>query len=91
MDTTQLVLQVAVGLGMGAVISIMSHISVDKSKWDNRKFIFSTIISTFTALTVVNSMVGGITTDNIIETLLLIAGASFFANKGISAASKLRN
>lgn len=91
MDTTQLVLQLAVGIGMGAIMSIMSHISVEKSKWDNRKFIFSTVVATFASLTVVNSIVGGITADNIIETILMIAGSAFFANKGIAATEKLRH
>lgn len=90
MDTLQLLLQIALSLGMGGLISGMSYLSVDKLKWDNRKFAFSLIISTFTSLTVVSSVTGGITSDNVILTVLMIAGSSFFANKGIQMASRLR-
>ena len=84
----QLVIQLAVGAGMGFLISAISVLSDAANKWNNRLFAYTAILGAFSALGVISSVEGGITADNLISVILTIAGITFLANKGIKVAAR---
>ena len=89
MSFEQLVLDASVGIGMGALIAVCSFLA-GKEVWDNRKFAYSIIIGVFTAFAIIEGLGTGITEANFIGVLLSIAGVSFFTNKGIKMATRVR-
>ena len=89
MDPTQLIIQLAVGGGMGFLISAMSVLGDTNNKWSNRLFAYTAILGAFSAFAVIES-VGAVTEANLISVLLMIGGATFFANKGIKVAERAR-
>ena len=89
MSFEQLVLDASVGLGMGAIIAVASYLAGNEA-WNNRKFAYSVIIGVFTAFAVIEALGTGITEANFISVLLSIAGVSFFTNKGIKMANRVR-
>jgi len=86
----QLFLELGLGIGMGALIALVAFVA-GKDPWNNRLFIYTTIIGAFTSLAVIEGIEGGINGDNLINVVLMIAGLSFFANKGIQIGTNLRN
>ena len=89
MGIEQLILDASVGLGMGAIIAVASYLAGNEA-WNNRKFAYSVIIGVFTAFAIIEGLGQGITESNFISVLLSIAGVSFFANKGIKMANRVR-
>lgn len=95
MSFEQISLEIGVGVGMGTLIAIMSFLST-KDPWNNRLFAYTLVIGVFTTFAVIEGIEGGIGIDpttgdnNIVKVLLLVAGASFFANKGIKMAERIR-
>ena len=90
MSFEQLILQVTVGIGMGALIAVSAFLAKSDNTWNNRKFAYSVIIGVFTSFTVITGLGQEISTSDFIPTLLSIAGVSFFANKGLQAALRVR-
>jgi hypothetical protein len=86
----QLFLELGLGIGMGALIALIAFVA-GKDPWNNRLFIYTTIIGAFTSLAVIEGIEGGVGGDNLIKVVLMIAGLSFFANKGIQLGANLRN
>ena len=84
----QLIVHLAVGAGMGFLISALSVLSDVNNAWNNRQFAYTAILGAFAALGIINGVEGGITAENFIGVILMIAGATFLANKGIKLASK---
>ena len=89
MSFEQVVLNASVGIGMGALIAVASYLAANEA-WNNRKFAYSTIIGVFTAFAIIEGLGTGITETNFISVLLSIAGVSFFTNKGIKMANRVR-
>ena len=90
MSFEQLILQGTVGIGMGALIAVAGYLATAAESWNNRKFAYSVIIGVFTSFTVITGLGQEINTSNFIPTLLSIAGVSFFANKVINTALRVR-
>ena len=90
MSFEQLLIQGAIGVGMGTLIAVAGYLSTAVESWNNRKFAYSVIISVFTAFIVITGLGVDIGSENLIPTLLAIAGVSFFANKGIKTALRVR-
>ena len=86
----QLWLEVGLGLAMGTLIAIVACLSSNDA-WSNRKLGYSMVIGVFTAFAIIEGVVEGVTAENIIQVVLLIAGASFFTNKAIGMAQRVRN
>jgi hypothetical protein len=86
----QLFLELGLGIGMGALIALIAFVA-GKDPWNNRLFIYTTLIGAFTSLAVIEGIEGGIDGGNLIKVILMIAGLSFFANKGIQLGANLRN
>ena len=86
----QLWLEVGLGIAMGTLIAIVACLSSNEA-WNNRKLGYSMVIGVFTAFGIIEGVVDGVTAENIIQVVLLIAGASFFTNKAISMAQRVRN
>ena len=86
----QLWLEVGLGLAMGTLIAIVACLSSNEA-WNNRKLGYSMVIGVFTAFGIIEGVVDGVTAENIIQVVLLIAGASFFTNKAIGMAQRVRN
>jgi len=86
----QLWLEVGLGLAMGTLIAIVACLSSNEA-WNNRKLGYSMVIGVFTAFGIIEGVVDGVTAENIIQVVLLIAGASFFTNKAISMAQRVKN
>ncbi len=91
MGYEQLLIQLAIGAGMGFLISAIAVLSDAQNKWNNRQFAYTAIISAFSALAIVQSYIvtnGALSAENLIPLLLMIAGASFLVNKGIKIAAR---
>ena len=86
----QLWLEVGLGIAMGTLIAIVACLS-SNTAWSNRKLGYSMVIGVFTAFAIIEGVVEGVTAENIIQVVLLIAGASFFTNKAIGMAQRVRN
>ena len=86
----QLWLEVGLGIAMGTLIAIVSCLSSNEA-WNNRKLGYTMVIGVFTAFGVIEGIVDGVTADNAIQVVLLIAGASFFANKAIGMAQRVND
>ena len=86
----QLFLELGLGIGMGALIALVAFVA-GKNPWNNRLFIYTTIIGAFTSLAVIEGIEGGLGEGNLIKVILMIAGLSFFTNKGIQIGTNLRN
>jgi len=86
----QLWLEVGLGIAMGTLIAIVSCLSSQEA-WNNRKLGYTMVIGVFTAFGVIEGIVDGVTADNAIQVVLLIAGASFFANKAIGMAQRVND
>ncbi len=95
MTFEQLGLEIGVGVGMGTLIALMAFLST-KDPWNNKLFAYTVVIGVFTTFAVIEGIEGGIGIDsetgenNIVKVLLLVAGASFFANKSIKMAERIR-
>lgn len=90
MPFEQLALEVGIGVGMGTLIAVVAFLATT-DKWNNRLFAYTLVIGVFTAFVVIEGVEGGVDESNLIKTILLIAGASFFANKGIKMAERIRS
>jgi len=88
MGYEQLILQLAVGAGMGFLISAISVLSDTNNKWNNRQFAYTAILGAFSALGIIQGVSGGLTEANFIAVVLMIAGATFLANKSIKIAAR---
>ena len=86
----QLWLEVGLGIAMGTLIAIVACLSSNEA-WNNRKLGYSMVIGVFVAFGIIEGVVDGVTAENIIQVVLLIAGASFFTNKAISMAQRVKN
>ena len=86
----QLWLEIGLGIAMGTLIAIVSCLSSNEA-WNNRKLGYSMVIGVFTAFGIIEGVVDGVTADNIIQVVLLIAGASFFTNKAIGMAQRVND
>ena len=86
----QLWLEVGLGIAMGTLIAIVSFLSSNEA-WNNRKLGYSMVIGVFTAFGIIEGVVDGVTADNLIQVVLLIAGASFFTNKAIGMAQRVND
>jgi len=86
----QLWLEVGLGIAMGTLIAIVSCLSSNDA-WNNRKLGYTMVIGVFTAFGIIEGVVDGVTGDNIIQVVLLIAGASFFTNKAIGMAQRVND
>ena len=86
----QLWLEVGLGIAMGTLIAIVSCLSSQEA-WNNRKLGYSMVIGVFTAFGIIEGVVDGVTAENVIQVVLLIAGASFFTNKAIGMAQRVNN
>ena len=86
----QLWLEVGLGIAMGTLIAIVSCLSSQEA-WNNRKLGYSMVIGVFTAFGIIEGVVDGVTADNVIHVVLLIAGASFFTNKAIGMAQRVND
>ena len=86
----QLWLEVGLGIAMGTLIAIVSCLSSNEA-WNNRKLGYTMVIGVFTAFGVIEGVVDGVSADNAIQVVLLIAGASFFANKAIGMAQRVND
>ena len=86
----QLWLEVGLGIAMGTLIAIVACLSSNEA-WNNRKLGYSMVIGVFVAFGIIEGVVDGVTAENIIQVVLLIAGASFFTNKAIGMAQRVRN
>jgi len=89
MTLEQTALDLGIGIGMGTLIAVMAFLSTD-AKWNNKLFAYTLILASFTAFAVIDTIEGGVSEANLISVILAIAGASFFANKGIKIANRLR-
>ena len=85
----QLFIEVGLGVSMGALIAFLSFVA-GTAAWDNRLFVYTAVIGVFTSLTVIEGIEGGVGEENILKVILMIAGMSFFANKGIQMGANLR-
>jgi len=90
MSFEQLLIQATVGIGMGTLIALSAYLAKTDNTWNNRKFAYSVIIGVFTSFAVITGLGQDISAANFIPTLLSIAGVSFFANKGLQAALRVR-
>ena len=86
----QLWLEVGLGIGMGTLIAIVAFLSSTEA-WNNRKLGYTMVIGVFSAFGIIEGVVEGVSEENVIQVVLLIAGASFFANKAIGMAQRLNN
>ena len=86
----QLWLEVGLGIAMGTLIAIVSCLSSNEA-WNNRKLGYTMVIGVFTAFGVIEGIVDGVSAENAIQVVLLIAGASFFANKAIGMAQRVND
>ena len=86
----QLWLEVGLGIAMGTLIAIVACLSTNEA-WNNRKLGYTMVIGVFTAFGVIEGVVEGVTAENAIQVVLLIAGASFFANKAIGMAQRVND
>ena len=86
----QLWLEVGLGIAMGTLIAIVSCLSSNEA-WNNRKLGYTMVIGVFTAFGVIEGVVDGVSAENAIQVVLLIAGASFFANKAIGMAQRVND
>ena len=86
----QLWLEVGLGIAMGTLIAIVSCLSSQEA-WNNRKLGYSMVIGVFTAFGIIEGVVDGVTAENVIQVVLLIAGASFFTNKAIGMAQRVND
>ena len=86
----QLWLEIGLGIAMGTLIAIVSCLSSNEA-WNNRKLGYSMVIGVFTAFAIIEGVVDGVTAENVIQVVLLIAGASFFTNKAIGMAQRVNN
>ena len=86
----QLWLEVGLGIAMGTLIAIVSCLSSQEA-WNNRKLGYSMVIGVFTAFAIIEGVVDGVTAENVIQVVLLIAGASFFTNKAIGMAQRVND
>ena len=86
----QLWIEVGLGIAMGTLIAIVSCLSSQEA-WNNRKLGYTMVIGVFTAFGIIEGVTGGVTADNAIQVVLLIAGASFFTNKAIGMAQRINN
>jgi len=89
MPFEQLALEVGIGVGMGTLIAVMAFLSTT-DKWNNRLFAYTLVMGVVTAFVVIEGIEGGVGEENLIKVILLIAGASFFGNKGIKMAIRVR-
>jgi hypothetical protein len=90
MPLENLALEVGLGVGMGTLISIVAFLSTT-DKWNNRLFAYTLVIATFSAFAVIEGVEGGVDESNIIKVALLIAGVSFFTNKGLKMGQRIQN
>jgi len=86
----QLALEIGVGIGLGTLISIMAFLS-SKDKWDNRLFGYTLVLGVITTFGVIEGIEGGLGEENIIKVVLMVAGLSFFGNKSIKMAERIRS
>ena len=86
----QLWLEIGLGIAMGTLIAIVSCLSSNEA-WNNRKLGYSMVIGVFTAFAIIEGVVDGVTAENVIQVVLLIAGASFFTNKAIGMAQRVND
>ena len=86
----QLWLEIGLGIAMGTLIAIVSCLSGNEA-WNNRKLGYSMVIGVFTAFGIIEGVVDGVTAENVIQVVLLIAGASFFTNKAIGMAQRVND
>ncbi len=89
MPFEQLALEIGVGVGMGTLIALVAFLS-STDKWNNRLFAYTLAMGVVTSFVVIEGIEGGLGEDNLIKVVLLIAGASFFANKGVKMATRVR-
>lgn len=86
----QFALRIGVGVGMGALISVVTVLGAESGNtWDNRKFAYGMVIAVFSAFVVIDGFKEPLNYGNIISVILQIAGGTFFANKGIQMAQRL--
>jgi len=86
----QFALTIGVGLTMGTLIAVMAYLS-SNSGWNNKLFSYTLVIGVFSTFVIVQGVEGGVDESNIIKVILLVAGGSFFANKGIKMAERVRS
>ena len=86
----QLWLEVGLGIGMGTLIAIVAFLSSNEA-WNNRKLGYTMVIGVFSAFGIIEGVTEGVSEENVLQVVLLIAGASFFANKAIGMAQRVNN
>ena len=86
----QLWLEVGLGIGMGTLIAIVAFLSSTEA-WSNRKLGYTMVIGVFSAFGIIEGVTEGVSEENVIQVVLLIAGASFFTNKAIGMAQRVNN
>lgn len=89
MPFEQLALEIGIGVALGTVIAIMAFLSTSKA-WDNRLFAYTLVIGVFTTFAVIEGIEGGVDESNLIKVALMVGGASFFSNKSIQMAERVR-
>jgi len=90
MPFEQLALEIGVGIALGTLIATMAFLS-SKDKWDNRLFGYTLVLGVITTIGVIEGVEGGIDESNILKVILEVAGLSFFGNKSIKMAERIRS
>lgn len=85
----QIILQVALALGIGAFTSVMAKLA-SADAWDNKKFAYTLGVTFISGLVAVTALEGGVDESNILKVFVEVLGINFVMHTGIQIGGRLQ-
>ena len=83
-------IQLVFGIALGIVTSVIAWLA-DTKPWSHKLLAYTIVISTISALGVINGLDGGIINDkNALPLILEVLGAGFIGNKSIQILNRIQ-